>query len=389
MKKILTLLLAAAVLVSSSACGAPEEKSAPQGVIKLAGFECLDELWYGVRRDFIGVAELNDNEKYVSEGEKSLKLTIDGPSDNAWFLRTYGVPYLPNFQLFRISEYIPDFDVKAATEFTLDVYNPSDRTMYITFVMDRAKEAYDWYETIYSVVAEIPPDGLTTAHFPVNRAFMTEKWDIVGSFAFTVYDPGAFSYGTELYFDNFCVNLSKEKDAGLRKSFDKNEILNFAAQSDCDYIAPYFSTNLLNGCYAVSSAAPGGGSALRYELVGFDGSNGMMNIDYMSSNEKVGLRVSPDVLGIFDFGEFDTISFEVYSRDRNLRRFYIELEDKSGKKYVSYRDVQPDEWTEVSIAGFRKTGDPGIRELRIYTNAYNIFEPSDFFIRNLGYGRAK
>ena len=109
----------------------------------------------------------------------------------------------------------------------------------------------------------------------------------------------------------------------------------------------------------------------------------------MSSNEKVGLRVSPDVLGIFDFGEFDTISFEVYSRDRNLRRFYIELEDKSGKKYVSYRDVQPDEWTEVSIAGFRKTGDPGIRELRIYTNAYNIFEPSDFFIRNLGYGRAK
>ena len=389
MKKILTLLLAAAMLICSSACGDFIEENKHYGIVKLAGFECLEELWYGVRRDFIGVAELNGEKNYVSEGEKSLKLTIDGPSDNAWFLRTYGVPYLPNFQLFRISEYIPDFDIKAVIEFSLDVYNPSDRTMYITFVMDRAKEAYDWYETIYSVVAEIPPNGMTTAHFPVNRAFMTEKWDIVGSFTFTIYDPGAFCYGTELYFDNFCATLSEEGDAGLRKSFEKNEILNFASQSDCNYIAPYFSTNLLNGCYAVSSAVPGGGNALRYELVGFDGSNGMMNIDYMSSNEKVGLRVSPDVLGIFDFSEFDAVSFEVYSRDRNLRRFYIEMEDRSGKKYVSYRDVLPGEWTEISIDGFRNEEDPGITELRIYTNSYNIFEPSDFFIRNLGYRRAK
>ena len=175
MKKILTLLLAAAMLICSSACGDFIEENKHYGIVKLAGFECLEELWYGVRRDFIGVAELNGEKNYVSEGEKSLKLTIDGPSDNAWFLRTYGVPYLPNFQLFRISEYIPDFDIKAVIEFSLDVYNPSDRTMYITFVMDRAKEAYDWYETIYSVVAEIPPNGMTTAHFPVNSTPPAQK----------------------------------------------------------------------------------------------------------------------------------------------------------------------------------------------------------------------
>ncbi len=393
MKKLVVSLLAVGMLCSAFGLGGCKKKKAPEqaqtGVVQLAGFESLDELWYGLRRDFIGSAKLVDDSKYVSDGNKCLKLTMDGASNNSWFLRTYDIPYLPGLHMFEQSEYVADIEIKQATEFTIDVYNPTDRTIYITFVLDRTAEAYGWYETIYSVVAEIAPNGMTTAHFPINRSFMTDKWDLVNSYSLSIYDPELMEKGSELYFDNFCVKLTEEADAGLRKSFKKEELVNFATHSDVDYIAPYASTYLLNGYYTMTNNAPGGGSALRYTLVGFDGSNGLTITDYTSSEEKVGFRVSPKLLEIMDFSQFEKVSFDLYSRDRNLRRYYIELEDATGKKYIAYQDVQPNEWTTVSIDSFKGIEGLKITDMRIYTNAYNVFEQSDFYVKNIRYRRAK
>ncbi len=391
MKKIWISLIVAGTLCSAYACGdtasaAPAEN---KQVVQLCGFDDLNDLWYGLRRDFIGSAKLVSDEKYVSDGENCLKFDIEGPSDNKWFLRSYDIPYLPGFHIFENSAYVPDIEVRDATEFTLDVYNPTDRTMYITFGLDRTPDAYGWYETIYSVVAEVPPMGMTTAHFPVNRTFMTDKWDLVSSYTFSIFDPKAIEKGTEVYVDNFCAVLDPQADQGLTKSFGKNELLSFNDLSDTDWIAPYGTVYTMNGYYHGTANAPEGGNALRYELVGFDGANGMMNIDYGAAENRVGFRVSPKLLEIFDFTQFENVSLELYSRDRKARRYYFEMTDSEGNEYTTYKDVEPCAWTKLTLDGFHGVEGLKISEMRVYTTAYDIFEQSDFYVRNISYRRAK
>lgn len=386
MKKIFAFFICFAMLVPLFA--SCDKKDAASELV-LVDFESYDEMWKGLRSDFIGKCYITNDEKGVTHGENCFYLEYTGLSDNAWFTRTYDLEKIPSIRFFKQSETIPSVDFNYVTGFSIDVYNDTDEKIDLIFGLDRMASAYDVSSIIYTDLKILQPKTLNRVVYPVDREILAANGNDVCSYVFYVRDPKAGEHTTKLYFDNFRVNLSDVAYTPIAadKTPENNEILSFSSIEDYDYTRIYSTVNVLNGYYEYVSSMPSSDcGGLRYTFRDFNGSGGLPNTDFYPANEKVGFAVKENLLQKLKLAGSQRIYIDAFNASSVERRIYIGISDGSGKNLCAYADVKPFAWMRVYLDGVSGFGGE-INELRVYTNTYTITEEFEIYFKNLGYER--
>lgn len=262
MKKIITALLTASVLLSASACSCSskkEETPIDTGIYTLNDFETNEE--FNLIRLFgaLGRVEQNTKPEYVKSGEASAKVMVEANPYKP------GAPYIQ--QAFELKKAGKDFrNFSSVAALTLDVYNDTGAKSRMGLQLNYGasngtRKNYDLKE------------GWNTIRFNVKREYIpqtTNTDNVTAPFVeglSLLFERGAKD--SVYYVDNLKLYSTEKSFAPISMNLKENEICSFDKEWQVELIEPEGRSDLLASYMQVSDVtATGTGCSIRVESPG-------------------------------------------------------------------------------------------------------------------------
>ncbi len=262
MKKLITSILAACVLLSANACtfiSETEETPIDTGIYTLNDFETNEE--FNLIRLFgvLGKVEKNTNADYVKSGEASAKVVVESNPYKP------GAPYIQ--QAFELKKAGKDFrNFSSVAALSLDVYNATgaDARMGLQLnygTSNGTRKNYDLQE------------GWNTIRFNVKREYIPQSTNTDNVTApFVEGLSMLFERGAEdgvYYVDNLKIYTTEKSYTPITMSLKENEICSFDKEWQVELLEPEGRSELLASYMQVSDVTANGmGCSIRVETPG-------------------------------------------------------------------------------------------------------------------------
>ncbi len=228
MKKKFGTIVLAVIAITSSFVGCKDEggetPSAQNGnVVLLSSFNEVKEYRSFKYSSYFGRVSVNKDEKYVTDGETSAKLMIDGND-----LKTV------TMDVFTQTNWCNFTDFTKVEALTVDVFNASDETREMDMGFTTRNGGTD--RTSYADKTVTLKPGMNNVIFTIDRptAMSTCYMDKVEYIHFAF--PSEESR-YELYIDNLRAHLTDEEVEVKRKEYEEGEILFFNDSGDRAYLS--------------------------------------------------------------------------------------------------------------------------------------------------------
>lgn len=227
MKKLLTLLLAAALVITAAGCGRNNDNSSPaapaqnaNGVTTLYDFESWQELGEFLYLYDFGTATVNTDKRYIKSGDGSMKVEIK-PTELTPFILFY-----PGF------EPNEKYDFGDVDRIMLDVYNAEEREVSIWLNLDtRSSYGFEMNSTGKEFV--LKPASWTKVVYELDREALTK--------AFSLEEVMHIALRFQATDENYCLYLDNlqirtgQPQAEYNVSREANELLFFEDDRDINF----------------------------------------------------------------------------------------------------------------------------------------------------------
>lgn len=340
MKKILTLILSAILLLSVTACSKKKEEPivTSDKVVTLNNFDNQVDLNTLTLNGVLGKAELNDQVSYLISGEGSLKVTvIANPYKSSQ-------PYL--YQAMQINKAgIDCTDFSNVEHVTLQVYNTQTTTekigMQMVYTDTYNKGITEWFE--------LKPQAWTNVKYTISREFIPETKTVDGSMKYLVTGMNIiFNRPTKdevFYLDEMKVYKTDKGFTPVKMTLEKDEICSFDKLWQVQKLGfeCYDGAELVPSVsYVKDNTATGVGAACRMETVPGPG-----------AGRWPGIVFNEEMLKLIDWSSYkddDKLCFDAYTPSINgLDMIYLNLY-VNGVRYASMdgASLKRGEWTTIS-----------------------------------------
>ncbi len=346
MKKTILLLMALVFVLAGAAGCSGGENSASQGysTALISGFSEMKELRGFKYSEFFNKAEISRNEEYVTEGETSAKLTIDG-----------GISGIPEFSVFTNSFWCSLTDFTKVQALSVDVFNTDTKEHTVKISFTTRNGGTD--RTSYSGKTYTLKPGKNEVIFEIDRAMagFVCYIDKVEYITFTFDNSQGSPY--VLYMDNLKAHLTEKPAEKLEKTYKPGEILLFDDKVDRCFVK---ATTIR----AIASEA--GELSLNRNPDYIKNGTGSLKCTVKVNPSTSGttapaITVSGQPLEQIDFTKYSQLKFSVMC-DKELggnMNFSIELYDENGvfynsidhiRNYIPWGEPIPaDTWFELVV----------------------------------------
>ena len=394
MKKSL-ILLSCVILMAGVAGCAPRDKTGQEenknpNYVVVNDFENYKEdVEPLVPLNYFGKISLNEEEKYVTSGEKSLRLyPASDPTQSNLSAPEFRQP------LNQVAKELDLSDIRQITKFTCSVYNDSEKdvSMYVSTDFDGGSTFKKEF---------VLKSGWNTVSYSVDPQIIGISYDVsVCKGLLFGFDKPQEGEVPTIYMDELAAYKTETPYTELDLELEENEIISFDKLYQ-EYVlypnttyaefAPQLSINS-NAVYAKS------GYSLKVDLIPNDGTFPTDNYIY------TGFTISGDYIARTNFKDYeddDVFSFRVYNAGKTQQRLFLEMFTQKNSTYYKKTDiyVKPGEWYtfEATIAELNAqkvngikangTGDAGSiyfsYELKTLTEAQTLYF-DDFRIGKAG-----
>ena len=376
---VATVLAAATALLSG--CGSDKAKTdlieKESGAVEsiIAGWDSEADFGYFGATEAFGITRLNTDKTYVSQGEGSMYVTVEGNYELLNFPGKYN-DRKPFIRLFT-QDIMHNTDFSKAESFAIDVYNVSDRPVSIGLRFKTATGRGDYGAQMQIVTEQIPcvKDGWTTAEFVIDRARGAyQGFGAVSQLDIFFENRQSDQTPATLYLDNFRVrNAADEmKKANVPEAVSDTVIADYEDEWFTTTALAYDSVNFpaLNSFYQPITArnenpdfVKSGSASLKIERrpyryqdtalqsmaeVGLFGVEHLEKIDFAGKNAAA-TDIVMDVYNDYDYvidytlaissGDIEvTKLFRLYPKTWNELRFPMDTTNASGD-VVNYSNV--------------------------------------------------
>lgn len=238
MKKIISILLVLLTLLSFTACKKTNEETESNRVL-LSTFSCLEELRSFKCYSYLNKIELNTNKEYVTDGDTSVKIYVDGENGG-----------VPEMSVFTDTKWTTKKDFSNVQALSVEIYNTSTtaRKMKFSF-MTRFSGAT---RSEYTGNEFVLQPGYNKIVLNIDREVASQACYItkVEYIKFTFENGHADPY--VLYMDNLQAHLTKEALPVVTKEYKEGELLFFDDKVDRYYITPSLEMALATHAQGIS-----------------------------------------------------------------------------------------------------------------------------------------
>ncbi len=314
MKKIISILLVLLTLLSFTSCKKPSENTSSNRVL-LSTFSSLEELRSFKCYSYLNKLELNTDKNYVTDGETSAKVYIDGENGG-----------VPEISIFTDTKWTNKKDFSDVQALSVEIYNTSNvvRKMKFSFM------------TRYSGATRAEYVGNEFELQPgYNKIILNLDREVASQACYITkveYIKFTFENGHEnpyvLYIDNLQAHITKEALPVVTKEYQENELLFFDDKVDRYYITPSLEMALATHAQGISInrnkkfVRTGTGSLKITPAV--DTSIG-------SNQHSPGIQLTGDPVTRLDFSEYSALEFYVTcDAQLTLNNVGIRLTDATG-----------------------------------------------------------
>ena len=381
-KKILSFIIAVCVVPVAFACKKPT-KTYSEAV--LYGFESYNEIVSITPKNYMGSAELSDDEKYVTQGEKCLKWYIESPFHGLNTSVSQGTYATPHFKIFAGNFFKDISDFNDVKSYSLDFSNANDFTIY----------ALMWIESGGSVIAtahsELAAGESATVETLINK-LSTETLSSVSAVCFGVYTEH-FDKPVTVYIDNLRITKGQAdpKDIAVPKT---GNVVGFDDIGYFDYAYPINTLAMpmvaldynLNPEYT-----SGKNGSLKADILPCTDGSHMLTADYMHEKQHNGFGIAKSLLDKIDFEVLEFMSggklkLDIYACVDAPMYVYIKIVDNAGAVSTTRVKLEPNAWNTVAVEDFGSVDLKNVVSLEVLFDMYSVYKPMSFYFNNLFLG---
>ena len=302
MKKVVSFLLGLITACSFAGCSnlftdEPTQENEQAGRL-VCGFSCVDEIrMFEFSNFYNGKVEVNTDKAYVTEGETSAKFTFNGIQS-----------YIPQISIWSDSKFFGGKDFEKAQALTLDVFNPTQKSVNLSmsFTTSKAGDRKE-FKKYTEKKFEIKP-GKNTLSYVIDRTVAASVCDMKNVEYITMkFQEIGEKYS--IYVDNLRMHETDEAVVPMVKEYQENELLLFNDSADRFFVdtTTWMSSSStlpsLSICRNPAYISEGSGSL----MVLFSDSAGW------GSGETPCFFISGEPMERIDFSEYSKISFTLFS----------------------------------------------------------------------------
>ena len=223
-KKIFPIFLALIVVLGIAAgCGGGSEETSTPAVTLISGFNEMKELRSFKYTDYFYRAEITDDSRYVTEGDRAAKLTIDG-----------GDGGIPEFSVFTNTQWCGIKDFTMVQALSVDIYNADEKDHTVKISFTTRNGAVD--RTSYTGKTYTLKPGANDVVFEFDRSMAAFVCyiDKVEYITFTFDNSHNAPY--VLYMDNLKAHMTEKTAEPFVKEYKEGELLFFDDKVDRGFV---------------------------------------------------------------------------------------------------------------------------------------------------------
>lgn len=373
------LLLAMVIASCACACGTKDAVVADE---VLYGFESYNEIASLTPRNYMGSAELCEDQKYVTQGEKSLKWYIEAPFHGLNTTVSQGTYATPHFKIFAGNFFKDISEFSDVNHYSLDVVNANDFPVY----------ALLWCESGNSPIAsahlELAAGESGTIVMPINR-LSTASLNSLSAINFGVYTEH-FDKPVTIYADNLRVikGQADPVDIVVPKS---GKLIGFDDVAYMDYVYPIntYPMPMVSLGYNVNPIFCGEmKGSLKADVLPCTNGSHMLVPEYLNENQRNGFGITGELVKKIDFevAKFlpgAKLKLDIYSASNAPMNAYIEIKDASGNTSLTRAKLEPEAWNTVIANDFDGVDFKNVTEINVLFDMYSVYKPMSFYCNNL------
>lgn len=374
MKKIIALLLTLGSLFTVTGCrdtkeGSEQSNNSQQEGVATNYTQYISEFenYYDCNIAQVvnkGKQQINEDEKYITQGKGSLKVSSYGDSyEGGVAANNYWTQVM---------------DLAEAKYISLDVYNPNDFEL-----MFKLSVVADGGSTFLTIEKICQPNSWTEVSGIFDSININKSGQKVSSYSFSANNNLGESF--EMYLDDFYVEFDcNVEKTGIEKVFAEKEIQYFETLDDMTSGLLFSSSRIgVQRSLNTDSYYARDGFSLRLDVK----ESAAPRFDEIWSTTQYlyfGLRFEQDYLKKTEISnETKAISMLVYNTNVTRKKAYIKVYDTDGFSAVTSVWCYPETWTEVRLENFGQVKLNNINQLEIYFEGLYTFSEYSLFIDNL------
>lgn len=367
MKKFILLILTLMITLMSTACNNSNEIFKGQSTELLFGFNNYTEvqataaMWGNV----FGRAEVNSNNKFVTEGNGSLHVQPQGDytTENCY----------PFVRLRATSKYFTKSDFSNYSHISLDAYNAGNEDyavyMHVT--------AYDEYGTLVDINAKrfVLISGVWTkmildfSNGSIKKAFdnLTNVMEV--TLQFEDYKESKNDTVGSLYFDNL-VGVKQNNAVTFTQNRVDNEIMNFESLDDLNLIDTHYYTQT-QSIYFICNSQLTLNTDKAFVKDGNSSMRAQFNLYYSPYEEftffksQFTINLKSTDASVFN-SNYDGISIDIMSANSQPVIYTVKVDSSKSVNIT----LQPYVWTTVTITGLDMAN---VEKLQVITDTDKCF----------------
>ena len=223
MKKIVVFILIvlsfSMIFTQVSCANNSQEPESTSNVVLLSGFDDFKELRTFKFNETFGIAEIIDDAKYVTEGSRAAKFTVDG-----------GYVGIPEVSVFTNTPYCSEKDFSKVQALSVDMYNTDTKVHTVEISFTTRNGAVD--RTSYPGKTFNLNPGANSILFELDRSMAAAVCYIDKVEYITFRFDNSHEVPYVVYVDNLQAYLTEEPVEKLVKSYKEDEILFFDDKID-------------------------------------------------------------------------------------------------------------------------------------------------------------